>query len=257
MDGFAFPLKNQKSLETLCQVAMDQEVKFSEIFSEQVVWKQGRQDSWEAVSQLVVPEKYRKRLMEWAHEIPCTEQLGINRPQLQLNSYWSKLAQDVRDCCRPDVPCQRVSKSGDTVRAPLQSLPIMGEFGRNVRGQLDLGREKREEKVPEAEKPVVGCVMYFKEWLKRMVSVVGENLAKDTVNQSSWYDKTARSLTFELGGKVRVFSAFPQWQVYCSHRANKRSRRGPQHNIHKSQCTYTFGIKTGHSFSCLKIKKHW
>ncbi|KAL8221173.1 UNVERIFIED_CONTAM: hypothetical protein K2H54_060483 [Gekko kuhli] len=61
--------------------------------------------------------------------------------------------------------------------------------------------ERWEEKIPEAEKSVVDCVMYFKEWLEKTVSVVGENLAKAKVNQSCWYDKTARSLTSGLGDK--------------------------------------------------------
>ncbi|XP_048357553.1 uncharacterized protein LOC125435398 [Sphaerodactylus townsendi] len=368
-EGFLKEVQCDPSLEHLRQVAIDQEVEFSEALSEQVVWKQGRlyrlwlpqgrQVTGDAIRQLVVPRKYRRRLMELAHDIPCAGHLGINktRQRLLLNFYWPKLAQDVRAYCNSCPICQRVGKSGCKAKAPSQPLPIMGEafqrvgidivgpfpkptqrgkrfiltlvdhatrypeavplastdapavaealvkvfcqlgfpteiltdrgrnflselmeclwkccgvkhlkttayhpqsnglterfngtlkgmlrtyvdshpqdwdeklpqllfayrevpqestgfspfelmFGRSVRGPLDLVKERWEEKIPKAKKSVVDYVLSFRERLKDMMSVVQENLAKAQATQSSWYDKTARSRTFELGDKVMVF----------------------------------------------------
>ncbi|XP_048339157.1 uncharacterized protein LOC125425633 [Sphaerodactylus townsendi] len=222
-EGFLKEVQCDPSLEQLRQVAIDQEVEFSEALSEQVVWKQGRlyrlwlpqgrQVTGDAIRQLVVPRKYRRRLMELAHDIPCAGHLGINktRQRLLLNFYWPKLAQDVRAYVdsHPQDWDEKLPQLLFAYReVPQESTgfsPFELMFGRRVRGPLDLVKERWEEKIPKAKKSVVDYVLSFRERLKDMMSVVQENLAKAQATQSSWYDKTARSRTFELGDKVMVF----------------------------------------------------
>lgn len=84
----------------------------------------------------MVPEEHRKRVVELAQNVPFAGQLGISKTRLRLlwHSYWPRLVQDVL-----------APERGRQVRAPLQPPSVLGEFGRKVRGLLDLGWGQRKD----------------------------------------------------------------------------------------------------------------
>uniref|UniRef100_A0A8C5PDU0 Gypsy retrotransposon integrase-like protein 1 n=1 Tax=Leptobrachium leishanense TaxID=445787 RepID=A0A8C5PDU0_9ANUR len=84
--------------------------------------------------QLVVPGKYRRDLLKIGHDIPLAGHLGHRRTlhRLTQSFFWPGLSGDVRDYCRTCEVCQRVGKRGDTRKATLRPLPIVGEPFRRV-----------------------------------------------------------------------------------------------------------------------------
>ncbi|CAM4586800.1 unnamed protein product [Lepidochelys olivacea] len=79
--------------------------------------------------QLVVPQKYRRRLLSLAHDIPLAGHQGIRRTRQRLlqNFYWPGVFTTVRQYCRSCDPCQRVGKARDKGKAALRPLPIIEE----------------------------------------------------------------------------------------------------------------------------------
>ncbi|CAM4558036.1 unnamed protein product [Caretta caretta] len=79
--------------------------------------------------QLVVPQKYRRKLLYLAHDIPLAGHQGIRRTRQRLlqNFYWPGVFTTVRQYCRYCDPCQRVGKARDKGKAALRPLPIIEE----------------------------------------------------------------------------------------------------------------------------------
>ncbi|CAM5124599.1 unnamed protein product [Natator depressus] len=79
--------------------------------------------------QLVVPQKYRRKLLSLAHDIPLAGHQGIRRTRQRLlqNFYWPGVFTTVRQYCRSCDPCQRVGKARDKGKAALRPLPIIEE----------------------------------------------------------------------------------------------------------------------------------
>ncbi|CAM4626935.1 unnamed protein product, partial [Lepidochelys olivacea] len=79
--------------------------------------------------QLVVPQKYRRRLLSLAHDIPLAGHQGIRRTRQRLlqNFYWPGVFTTVRQYCRSCDPCQSVGKARDKGEAALRPLPIIEE----------------------------------------------------------------------------------------------------------------------------------
>uniref|UniRef100_A0A8C5LYB3 Gypsy retrotransposon integrase-like protein 1 n=1 Tax=Leptobrachium leishanense TaxID=445787 RepID=A0A8C5LYB3_9ANUR len=79
--------------------------------------------------QLVVPGRYRRDLLKIGHDIPLAGHLGHRRTlhRLTQSFFWPGLSGDVRDYCLTCEVCQRVGKRGDTRKATLRPLPIVGE----------------------------------------------------------------------------------------------------------------------------------
>ncbi|CAM4305381.1 unnamed protein product, partial [Lepidochelys olivacea] len=79
--------------------------------------------------QLGVPQKYRRRLLYLAHDIPLAGHQGIQRTRQRLlqNFYWPRVFTTVRQYCRSCDPCQRVGKARDKGKAALRPLPIIEE----------------------------------------------------------------------------------------------------------------------------------
>ncbi|XP_063813536.1 uncharacterized protein LOC135053191, partial [Pseudophryne corroboree] len=77
--------------------------------------------------QLVVPRSFREQLMSVAHEIPLAGHLGRDRTlrRLTQNFFWPGVSDDVRTYCKSCDVCQRLGRP--SARAPLRSLPIVGE----------------------------------------------------------------------------------------------------------------------------------
>ncbi|CAM4573874.1 unnamed protein product [Lepidochelys kempii] len=84
--------------------------------------------------QLVVPQKYRCKLLYLAHDIPLSGHKGIRctRQRLLQNFYWPGVFTTVRQYCRSCDPCQRVGKAWDKGKAALKPLPIIEETFQKV-----------------------------------------------------------------------------------------------------------------------------
>ncbi|CAM4708603.1 unnamed protein product [Lepidochelys olivacea] len=79
--------------------------------------------------QLGVPQKYRRRLLSLAHDIPLAGHQGIRRTRQRLlqNFYWPGVFTTVRQYCQSCDPCQRVGKARDKGKAALRPLLIIEE----------------------------------------------------------------------------------------------------------------------------------
>uniref|UniRef100_A0A8C3P213 Gypsy retrotransposon integrase-like protein 1 n=1 Tax=Chrysemys picta bellii TaxID=8478 RepID=A0A8C3P213_CHRPI len=86
----------------------------------------GHQEDWPPQRQLVVPVKYRVKLLSLAHDHPSGH-AGVNRTKGHLGKsfHWEGMGKDVSAYVRSCEVCQRVGKPQDQVKAPLQPLPII------------------------------------------------------------------------------------------------------------------------------------
>ncbi|CAM5133689.1 unnamed protein product [Eretmochelys imbricata] len=86
----------------------------------------GHQEDWHPERQLVVPTKYRAKLLSLAHDHPSGH-AGVNRTKDRLGGsfHWEGMGKDVSTYVQSCEVCQRVGKPQDQVKAPLQPLPII------------------------------------------------------------------------------------------------------------------------------------
>ncbi|XP_065422677.1 cyclin-dependent kinase inhibitor 1C-like [Chrysemys picta bellii] len=86
----------------------------------------GHQEDWHPQRQLVVPTKYRVKLLSLAHDHPSGHS-GVNRTKDRLGKsfHWEGMGKDVAKYVRSCEVCQRVGKPQDQVKAPLQPPPII------------------------------------------------------------------------------------------------------------------------------------
>ncbi|XP_065452672.1 serine/arginine repetitive matrix protein 1-like [Chrysemys picta bellii] len=86
----------------------------------------GHQEDWHPQRQLVVPTKYRVKLLGLAHDHPSGHS-GVNRTKDRLGKsfHWEGMGKDVAKYVQSCEVCQRVGKPQDQVKAPLQPLPII------------------------------------------------------------------------------------------------------------------------------------
>ncbi|XP_073187942.1 uncharacterized protein [Lepidochelys kempii] len=86
----------------------------------------GHQEDWHPQRQLVVPTKYRVKLLSLAHDHPSGH-AGVNRTKdcLGRSFHWEGMGKDVSTYVRSCEVCQKVGKPQDQVKAPLQPLPII------------------------------------------------------------------------------------------------------------------------------------
>ncbi|XP_075764387.1 uncharacterized protein LOC142819706 [Pelodiscus sinensis] len=89
----------------------------------------GTVGKWGLQRQLVVPQRYRRKLLHLAHDIPFSGHQGIRRTRLRLlqNFYWPGMFAAVQRYCRSCDSCQRVGKAQDRKKAALRPLPIIEE----------------------------------------------------------------------------------------------------------------------------------
>ena len=86
-----------------------------------------RKEKASAREQLVLPNKYRKLVLELAHSIPLAGHLGkhITMDRILQRFYWPTARSDVADYCKRCVTCQKTSRVKPP-RAPLIPFPVMG-----------------------------------------------------------------------------------------------------------------------------------
>ena len=90
----------------------------------------GKDDDWLKCDQIVVPPKYRKVILEKAHENVFSAHLGIEKTfrRISRNFFWPKLKKDVVRHCKTCHQCQIVGKPNENIpKAPLLPIPSVGE----------------------------------------------------------------------------------------------------------------------------------
>ncbi|XP_075775856.1 uncharacterized protein LOC142826672 [Pelodiscus sinensis] len=102
----------------------------------------GGQGGDSGVEQLLVPKRYRQRLMELAHANPWAGHLGAEKTVQRIirRFYWPGIFREVQDFCGSCPECQKVRPKG-VPKAPLVPLPVVGvPFARvamDIVGPLD------------------------------------------------------------------------------------------------------------------------
>ena len=82
----------------------------------------------EEYEQLVVPRKYRAKVLQLAHSIPLAGHMGRDRTATRIlkRFFWPNIFKDVADYCHSCPECQKAArKTGQ--RAPMIPLPITGQ----------------------------------------------------------------------------------------------------------------------------------
>ncbi len=85
---------------------------------------------WTVITQIVLPERFRKEVLSLAHEVSMAGHLGIRKTQekVRRHFYWLKMHKDVVSYCRSCHACQIAGKPNLTIPvAPLCPLPVMEE----------------------------------------------------------------------------------------------------------------------------------
>lgn len=91
-------------------------------------------------------------------------------------------------------------------------------FGRPVRGPLDVLREAWEGTQQNQPVNIVSYVLRMRDKLDQLTTLAHDNMAKAQAQQKSWYDRSARSRSFEPGQKVMLLlpsaesSLLAKWQ---------------------------------------------
>ena len=80
------------------------------------------------VMQLMVPEKLRGQVIEYAHSSLLGSHVGINKTVARILSefWWSGMNEQVKRYCWSCDVCQKCTKKTSVAKAPMQSLPIVG-----------------------------------------------------------------------------------------------------------------------------------
>ena len=84
-------------------------------------------DHHRTIKQIVVPKKYRVKIMEVAHDPPMAAHMGVARTKQRIieNFYWPGIDAEVRRFCLSCDKCQRNTPKGKMRNAPLQHVPIV------------------------------------------------------------------------------------------------------------------------------------
>lgn len=87
-------------------------------------------EHWNMKKQIVVPQVYRQKILEMAHEGNLAGHLGIRKTlrKVLCQFYWPKVKSDVVEFCKTCALCQKVGKPNQVIRpAPLRPIPVIEE----------------------------------------------------------------------------------------------------------------------------------
>ncbi|XP_038049737.1 uncharacterized protein LOC119723244 [Patiria miniata] len=84
-------------------------------------------DRGRIIKQLVVPQKYRGKVLKLAHDSPLAGHLGIKKmtDKLCLSFYWPGVSGDVQRYCRSCDICQRTVSKGRVGKVSLGEMPLI------------------------------------------------------------------------------------------------------------------------------------
>ena len=90
---------------------------------------------WMIKKQIVIPEVYKRRVMEIAHEGSLSGHLGVRKTlrRILCHFYWPNVKREVAEYCKSCDTCQRVGKPNQGIHpAPLQPIPVIDEPFRKI-----------------------------------------------------------------------------------------------------------------------------
>ena len=81
------------------------------------------------LKQIVVPLKFRDKLLQIAHDVPLGGHLGNRKTRQRIlqSFFWPGIFIDVAHYCRTCAVCQKTVKKGKVFKAPLISIPPVDE----------------------------------------------------------------------------------------------------------------------------------
>jgi hypothetical protein len=93
------------------------------------VYKENQGDYGKVVKQIVVPSKYRDRVISLAHESLMGGHLGSKKTldRITSNFHWPGISNDVHKFCKSCDICQRTIPKGKIPKVPLGEMPIISE----------------------------------------------------------------------------------------------------------------------------------
>ena len=79
------------------------------------------------ISQVLVPQSLRLKIMSLSHDSPCSGHMGIKRTLWRIGNsfFWPGMSSDVRHFCRSCEACLKTRPKGRTMKAPLQTVPLI------------------------------------------------------------------------------------------------------------------------------------
>ncbi|XP_062584037.1 uncharacterized protein LOC134245806 isoform X2 [Saccostrea cucullata] len=98
------------------------------------VFQSEKVENGKQFTQLVVPKKYRMKVLSLAHESLMAGHLATSRTidKVLAEFYWPGVQADARRFCRSCDICQRTPPKGRTTKVPMSVMPIIDEPFRRV-----------------------------------------------------------------------------------------------------------------------------
>lgn len=94
-----------------------------------VLYRCFAQKNGELLKQVVVPVKWRRKLLSISHDIPMSGHLGVKKTRNRLLQYffWPGISKQVADFCKTCKPCEKSVAKGKVGIAPMVKVPVMAE----------------------------------------------------------------------------------------------------------------------------------
>nr|XP_034327265.1 uncharacterized protein LOC117689714 [Crassostrea gigas]XP_034327266.1 uncharacterized protein LOC117689714 [Crassostrea gigas] len=167
------------------------------------------------LTQLIVPKKFRTKVLALAHEAPMSGHLGISRTidRVLAEFYWPGVQSDVRRFCQSCDICQRTTPKGRTTKVPLGKMPVIDEPFKRVAVDLvgpiqpatDRGNRYILTLVDFASRyPEAVALKDLKDRLQSTCELAKENLERSSQRYRTFYNKRARQRDMKEGEKVLV-----------------------------------------------------
>jgi len=86
----------------------------------------------DVIKQIVVPSRYRRDLLELAHDRAGHYAAQKVKQRLLRHFYWPNIFKEIEFYCDSCDNCQRASKGRDRTKAPLQHMPVIAEVFAHV-----------------------------------------------------------------------------------------------------------------------------
>ena len=91
------------------------------------IFQSEKSESGKRLTQLVVPRRFRSKVLSLAHESIMTGHLGVSRTTKKVLAefFWPGVQADIRRFCTSCDICQRTTPKGRTTKVPLGHMPII------------------------------------------------------------------------------------------------------------------------------------
>ena len=98
-------------------------------FRSNVLYRAYHTVSGEVIDEIVVPQRFRMKILQVAHDTPCGGHMGCRKTRNRIlqNFFWPGIFIDVAKYCRSCPQCQKSVAKGKSIRAKLVPIPPMAE----------------------------------------------------------------------------------------------------------------------------------